>query len=158
MLAFTCSDDSSEDPPPSPSKLCPYCDELLPPNPSRQLQHLLQTLLMRSTLAPRPGNALARDARAQYYTAVCSVHRAESSTIPDGLAQGWPANLDFAQIPERMQKPKLRQILNDIVYGSDSENRGFFWAEATRRIKTLGSRAAGSIQGQYATFEELQPG
>lgn len=141
----------------SPSKLCPYCDEPLPLNPSSTIKKLLKSLLNNSRLAPRPSNSGGRDAPLHLSITLCSVHRAESSTIPAGLAQGWPDDIDFEEIGERMAEPKFKGRLRAILLG-ENPDRGHFWGEACRHVKAHGLRAANSLQGQMETFEAIQPG
>lgn len=145
-------------PPPSPSRLCPFCDEPLPRKISTRLKTLIESLVDRSRAAPRPGNPLGRDAPLALSINVCAAHRAEAQTIPQGLKKGWPRKIDFKDLSERIKGRSIRKALEAIVNSPASQRTSKFWIVACKDIRKRGARVANSVQGQMETFHLTQPG
>ncbi|KZT33098.1 hypothetical protein SISSUDRAFT_1037280 [Sistotremastrum suecicum HHB10207 ss-3] len=80
--------------------LCPFCDEILPETPSQELRALIETVS--STADPRPGNRNGRKAPLMTYISICQRHRWESKDLPMAVARGWPQEIDFATLPDRV--------------------------------------------------------
>lgn len=87
-----------------PDTLCPFCDQPLPDAPSDDLLRKRDTLIndpsarrkstMRNSKAVR-----LRDGHVVRTAEFCKQHRDERIFIPQGRAQGWPAEIDWEALP-----------------------------------------------------------
>ncbi|GJJ11106.1 hypothetical protein Clacol_005337 [Clathrus columnatus] len=136
-----------------PSKLCPYCDEPLPDEPSPKLRDLLKAVKKKSRKDPRPGNPLGLIASLIAFAEVCERHRLEMNYIPLAISQGWPTKIDFISIPDRIQR--FRKSLEDLVANPENST---FWKDLKGDAAAIGRKKLASLTGQYATFEKSQPG
>jgi hypothetical protein len=136
-----------------PSKLCPFCDELLPEQPSDKLKMLLRAASNRAVNRARPANKLGLKAPLQVYIGVCERHRFEAKLLPQAAKAGWPTTIDFNAIPMRLmdRQDLFEGILKDPTTSS-------FFCESLEHVQAVGLRVAESAMGQYATFERSQPG
>lgn len=104
------------DPDLDPTRLCPWCDELLPPAPSPHLQRLIDTARTRSVKDPRPTNPLGLHADAAVLVNVCHRHRFEHKQIPLAHQRGWPTQIEWAKLGSRVRRHELHlQLLVDDV-------------------------------------------
>ncbi|KAJ7270080.1 RTC4-like domain-containing protein [Mycena haematopus] len=164
-----------------PKTLCPYCDTLLPAQPTPLLKRLLEETFRKSYRDVRPSNPLGRKAPMGIFVGVCQRHRFESETLPEAEARGWPKYINWADLKGRVlaMKRDLQGILADpgdpIVYGNDGgkeekkrndesrQNKGprmrcIFWKDLVKELKSKGSKGVKGVQGQFANFEKTQPG
>ncbi|KAJ7481130.1 RTC4-like domain-containing protein [Mycena galericulata] len=161
-----------------PEAICPYCDTLLPVNPSAHLWDLLRITFPKSTRDARPTNPLGRKAPTIAFAAVCQRHILESNILPQARAEGWPTEIEWIGLEARIVKMKadLIRILADrgspIVYNqgtrttekaTDSAINGprmrcVFWRELVVQLESSGLRQVTAAIGQFATFEKMQPG
>ncbi|KAJ7221443.1 RTC4-like domain-containing protein, partial [Mycena pura] len=159
-----------------PETICPYCDSVLPANPSPQLFDLLRTTFPKSTTDVRPTNPLGRKAPTITFAAVCQRHILESNILPQARAEGWPTEIEWNGLEARIVKMKadLNGILADrgspILYNQNTPTtekamdtaidgprmRCVFWRELVVQWESSGLRTAAI--GQFATFEKMQPG
>lgn len=97
MLVSTLSHSDISHPIPSldPTTLCQYCDEPWPENPSAELSRMRAGYDKQTRIRPRSLNALGRQSSTNIAASLCDMHRNESIIIPAGLAEGWPATIDF---------------------------------------------------------------
>ena len=101
---------------------------------------------------PREANPLGLGAPLGLYISVCQAHADEVSFIPKGLAHGWPIDINFDAIPERMEK------LQDRLWTLVQSPTGPFWDSAKQDVTTKGKGKANSMAGQMETFQDSQPG
>jgi hypothetical protein len=158
-----------------PSTLCPWCDEPLPPEPTPYLISLMESVRITSSPEVRSSNPLGLKASVGVYVAVCKRHRFESHQVPLANAKGWPTQIDFSVLKDRVEA--LRDDLEALILNrypntpsddsDDSSSNGsgihprsksVFWRELIRDVKAKGTRAMASAKGQFANFDKLQPG
>lgn len=138
-----------------PSLLCPFCDELLPENRSSVFDDLLANALKQAYPKWRRANPLGKRAPMTAYISVCERHRFEAKILPQAIRAGWPTKIDFNALPGRIQKKKIRQLLEGVLADPTSSS---FFMEAMENVVKVGARVAESAMGQYAVFEKIQPG
>ncbi|KAH9810790.1 hypothetical protein DFH28DRAFT_902010, partial [Melampsora americana] len=80
----------------------------------------------------------------------CQLHQDECTTIPLGVAEGWPTVIDFEGLEIRIKKHA--DVLRNIVDRVESSS---FLEEAKKKGKGGGSRSMGSYM---ANFDVEQPG
>ncbi|KAH7920529.1 hypothetical protein BV22DRAFT_1133001 [Leucogyrophana mollusca] len=158
-----------------PSTLCPYCDDILPPHPTPLLKSLLATAQRKSYPDPRPRNPRGLKAPLPAYISACQRHRFETHHLPMAVEKGWPTEIDFKQVPRRVEgmKGTLEAIISDGGESGEGDEddlyehlfeekgprgRSVFWHDVKREVKKQGSRAALGVKGQFASFEKTQPG
>ena len=136
-----------------PKTLCAFCDEPWPKEPSKELTDLFARIRPRAWPQPRYRNACGLQAPVEVFIDLCNMHRNETTVIPEGLAQGWPSEIDFDAVPQRLWKlkSKLEKIINHPA-------GGYFYEMAKTDIKEMGGLAMGSMRGQFAAFQKTQPG
>ncbi|KZP01572.1 hypothetical protein CALVIDRAFT_551954 [Calocera viscosa TUFC12733] len=143
----------SNGPETEPKQICPFCDEPWPEQPSKRLTALLDQITAQAWKEPRYANPNGLSAPMEIFVTLCTLHRSESSHIPEGIAQGWPTSIDFRAIAARLQVKKHR-LAKFIIDPSVSP----FFQAAKNDIIEKGARVAASAFGQYETFERCQPG
>ncbi|KAK7057639.1 RTC4-like domain-containing protein [Favolaschia claudopus] len=185
VLAGTYEEEDSEllflSPGTDPKTLCPYCDTLLPAQPTPLLTRLLEETFKKSYRDARPANPLGRKAPMNVFIGVCQRHRFESETLPEAEMRGWPKFIDWEGLQGRVLalKRDLLGILRDpgdpIVYGNEDDaeepqppvnsqpNKGprmlcIFWKDLVKELKAKGSKGVKGVHGQFANFEKTQPG
>ncbi|KZT59479.1 hypothetical protein CALCODRAFT_191653 [Calocera cornea HHB12733] len=144
---------SSSGPESGQRQLCPFCDEPWPERPSKRLTALLDQVKLHAWKDPRYSNPDGFSAPMEVFVTLCTLHRSESSHIPEGIAEGWPTKIDFGGIPARLGQKK--HALKKIV---DDPSLSPFFQAAKNDILEKGARVAASAFGQYETFERCQPG
>ena len=107
-----------------PRTLCPYCDSPLPNSPTSLLTRLLVTTATKSSPDPRLTNPLGRKAPFTVFIAVCQRHRFESEILPEAEHKGWPKEIEWTKLGERVGKlrGKLKALVDDV--GGDSQGCG----------------------------------
>jgi hypothetical protein len=91
------------------------------------------------------------------YVASCKRHRFEAHQIPEAMAKGWPTNIDFGKVRERVERlaDGLAKLVQD---EGNARVECIFWTTVTTEVRKLGSRAASGVKGQFESFEKTQPG
>ena len=135
------------------SKLCPFCDELLPDSLSPAFYGLLRTASNRAVKKPRSTNRHGLKASLPVYIGACERHRFEAKLLPQARKAGWPDKINFNEIPARLiaRTADLTRIL-DVPMSSS------FFCDAIDHIAQVGIRVAESAMGQFATFDRILPG
>lgn len=174
------------DPTIDPSTLCPWCDDVLPPEPSAHLQALIRSVREHSYNDPRPTNPLGLYAVSSRFVVVCQRHAFEQTQVPLAEQNGWPREINWDAVGERVihQEQVLRQIIDDVdetwLVGQDDDSEdldtaddmvedeemrirrprkgSIFWKDVSKRFKALGRNRANAVQSRFATFSETQPG
>lgn len=156
--------------------LCPYCDRVLPVFPTPTLVRMLGNIVSKSTADARPTNPMGRKASLTLYAEACQRHTFESQQLPKALGNGWPINIDWVELKDRVQSMKrdLESILLDpgvpIDYGHSKEladpiagppgprMQCVFWQELIKELRESGSRQVTGTAGQLSSFENIRPG
>lgn len=143
--------------PVDPSTLCPFCDEKLPPKPSPLYQSLLEAAKRKAYPDPRPTNPRGLKALMSVYVASCKRHRFEAHQIPEAIAKGWPTDINFGRVRERVEN--LNVGLAKLVRGEGgARNESIYWTTVIKEVQKVGSRAVSGVKGQFESFEKTQPG
>jgi hypothetical protein len=91
------------------------------------------------------------------YVASCKRHRFEVHQIPEAIAKGWPTDIDFGKVRERVER--LTVDLTKLVRGEgNAREESIYWKVVMAEVRKLGSRAVSGVRGQFESFEETQPG
>ena len=128
-------------------EMCPYCDEPWPSNPSQQLIKIQCKIDTISSPDPGPHSDNQNHcctSPAICAAAVCVQHLFENSVLPEGIAAGYPQNIDFKDLPQRIHalKPALDELVED---ASPSLFYHFFEAA----VSDMGWNRAIGTPGQY---------
>lgn len=115
---------------------------------------LMAAVIPHAFPSPRPGNPKGLSARSfTLFVKLCTQHRNETTIIPYGLDQGWPHEINFEALPNRVKL--LRAQLAAIVINPVGSP---FYQDAEDELKKSGALCASSIQAQYCTFDRGYPG
>ncbi|KAI0339419.1 hypothetical protein BDW22DRAFT_1380615, partial [Trametopsis cervina] len=145
------------DPNLDPSTLCPWCDEPLPPVRSSHLQKLMKAARSRSYNDPRVSNPLGLHAPATVFLNVCHRHRFERHHFPLAQRRGWPMQIDWESLPDRIFALKAR--LQTIALLTHRPRKGsLFWIDVVRSVRKRGSNNLSGIHDQMSNFSKTQPG
>lgn len=140
-----------------PSSLCPFCDEKLPLKPSPFYRSLLEAARRKARPDPRLTNPRGLKAMMSVYIASCKRHRFEVHQIPEAVAKGWPTDINFGKVRERVER--LAVVLAKLVRDEgNTREESVYWTTVTAEVRKLGSRAASGVKGQFESFEKTQPG
>ena len=104
--------------------------------------------------SPRPGNPKGLIARPfTLFIKLCTQHRNETTIIPYGLDQGWPREIDFDALPNRVKliRTQLAAIIINPI-GSP------FYQDAAAEVEASGVLYASGMQAQYWSFDRGYPG
>lgn len=73
----------------------------MPEEPSRRLLQLRDYLLNRPNIVEQPSvrNPGAMRLPVSETATFCRMHAEEAHIVPDGIAQGWPASIDWGTLP-----------------------------------------------------------
>ncbi|KAF8310080.1 hypothetical protein DL93DRAFT_1673578 [Clavulina sp. PMI_390] len=137
-----------------PRDLCPFCDEPLPPQPSARLQ----TLLTRARRSAKPHRRLNNPfglATTVQTLGICTVHRMESTIIPQGIQRGWPTEIDFDKLPARLENLKAR--IAQVVECPEKEST-YFFASCVADVQSMGTLASVRADAQMGFFQRSRPG
>ncbi|KAF5343205.1 hypothetical protein D9757_010358 [Collybiopsis confluens] len=159
-------DDANRDDP-NPDVLCPYCDEQLPEDPSPYFRELLARCARKSYSQPRPSNPKGRKAPVDVFVEVCSRHRLEKEMIPEAMARGWPIEIDWSLIPERVNSLKnhLEALLQNsgdtsglLSDGGNAREKCVFWREVMDELREKRQGKLKSVDTQFLSLRRSQPG
>ncbi|KAG8685269.1 hypothetical protein FRC09_014858, partial [Ceratobasidium sp. 395] len=78
-----------------PKDLCPFCDELLPDNPSPDLLRTMAELKLLAQPEPRHRNPFGLTAPLTTFINLCHMHRAESTYVQRGKENHWPVTINW---------------------------------------------------------------
>ncbi|GAA5926808.1 uncharacterized protein JCM15063_000375 [Sporobolomyces koalae] len=139
-----------------PSRLCPFCDQILPPVPTTRLVSLKNYLLARPHIEDRIS---ARNPQARYLPIIeiasfCQLHKVEKTVIPEGMAKGYPMEIDWAALPARIET-LCAPHLSAVVRG-DSESR--FLEQARRDWEANGGFRRSNVTAEWDSFQSEEPG
>ncbi|KAG8739791.1 hypothetical protein FRC10_005174 [Ceratobasidium sp. 414] len=147
-----------------PDDLCPFCDELLPDNPSPDLLQTMAELKLLAKSEPRPRNPLGLTAPLTTFINLCHMHRAESTHVQRGKENHWPVVIDWNGVRNRLRSTQVVNALQEII--SDPQSSEFF-VILSETIKRDGALKAASIKAQLGSlvffdvltelFPELSP-
>lgn len=133
--------------------LCPFCDEPWPEKPTVKLLALRAVALRHAVPSPRTANPDGWSASSFVsFIEVCNRHRNETTTIPDGLRQGWPSEINFDALPRRLNLLKSQLA----AFVKDPASSSFF--RATSDLDDPGSLHSSSMEGRLLIFKRSQPG
>ncbi|GAA5860938.1 hypothetical protein JCM3774_003194 [Rhodotorula dairenensis] len=144
--------------PADPDTLCPFCDQPLPDAPSADLLRKRDALIndpsarYKSTIRNSKAVRL-RDGHVVRTAEFCKQHRDERIFIPQGRAQGWPAEIDWEALPARIEK-LLRTYLNNVVLGKVASP---FLENALSDFSRIGGKRGNAVN-DLATFGVEEPG
>ncbi|BGP33302.1 hypothetical protein JCM10296v2_005098 [Rhodotorula toruloides] len=139
-----------------PDTLCPFCDAPFPDDPSDELLRLKRYLLSnpdaesRATMKNRKAIRLPNHVVAT--AAFCQRHRNERDVIPEGLANGYPRDIDFDELPKRISR-LLTEHLRSVLMGNTATP---FLEPAIERVEAAGRRR--NVIGEYGSFDIEEPG
>ncbi|TKA55907.1 hypothetical protein B0A53_01604 [Rhodotorula sp. CCFEE 5036] len=144
--------------PVNPDTLCPFCDQPLPDNPSEDLLRKKDALLndpsaRRKRTMQNSKAVRLRDGHVVRTAEFCKQHRDERIFIPEGRAQGWPAEIDWAALPGRIER-LLGVHLNNIVLGKVETP---FLERAHSDFARVGGKRGNAVN-DLATFGVEEPG
>jgi hypothetical protein len=135
-----------------PSTLCPFCDEPLPPTPTPKLQSLLTSAKRRGYPDPRPSNPRGLKARMAVFISACQRHRFEYNEFPKARAKGWPTDIDFKKVRERVERRKdeLRRLVDGGGEGMEenmkkAREESLFWGEVKGEVEKSSRTAIENI-------------
>jgi hypothetical protein len=101
-----------------PPELCAFCDTQVTVRPSLKLDQLLANILALTRPSPTPQNPMHRTASSsQVYAEYCRQHATDSRLLPLARACGWPEEIDYSHLRERVVitvLPTLQDMLEDI--------------------------------------------
>jgi len=116
---------------------CPFCKIILPSSMSDKMKSALELI--------KKGKISALE--------FCFIHFAEISVISDGVANNYPLEIDFDELPDRIHR--FKDDLLEIINGTaDSYYRDY----ALKYYKKNGRRKSASPMGLLNRFEELRAG
>ena len=124
-----------------------------PPKPSSYLQSMLSSIIPLSYPESRPTNKNGRKAPLLTYLNMCQRHNFEYEQLPAAEAAGWPTEIDFSALPERVRS--MRAHLGKIISNKETS---IFWKELKAMFKDKGVRSVMGLSGQFNSFEKCLPG
>jgi hypothetical protein len=91
------------------------------------------------------------------YVASCKRHRFEAHQIPEAMAKGWPTDINFGEVRERVERlaDGLAKLVRD---EGNAREESIYWTIVMMEVRKLGSRAVSGVKGQFESFEKTQPG
>lgn len=118
-----------------------YCQQPMPLEVSSRLQTL------RARLGLIEGEMEATGERISWTRTVefCSLHLAETTLIPLGYRQGYPREIDFLAIPERLEDDWIRCEMEEIM---QDPNQSSFFRNALKDIEKRGKWKWSGIENQ----------
>lgn len=82
--------------------------------------------------------------------AFCMFHKAELEIVPAGIEKGYPTEIDFGALPQRIAK--FKQRLNSIIEGTTPSQ----YQELAETAYKFSRRMAATSMGLWSRFEHLQ--
>ncbi|KDQ50430.1 hypothetical protein JAAARDRAFT_710815 [Jaapia argillacea MUCL 33604] len=140
-----------------PCLLCPFCDEVYPPQPSQCLCDQCTELEKIST--PAPNMAITRNENhLQVFPATatakhCERHRFESVVAAQASHEHWPTDIDFNHLVSHIQS--LCPILLHIIDNPDSNS---YFQKLEEGIKEDGSARTFYLEGEYGAMRNIGVG
>ncbi|EGU11330.1 Proteophosphoglycan ppg4 [Rhodotorula toruloides ATCC 204091] len=139
-----------------PDTLCPFCDGPFPDDPSNELLRLKRYLLSNPDAECRPTMKNRKAIRLPNHVvataAFCQRHRNEREVIPEGLANGYPRDIDFDELPKRISR-LLTEHLRSVLMGNAATP---FLEPAIERVEAAGRRR--NVIGEFGSFDIEEPG
>ena len=86
---------------------------------------------------------------------VCTLHRSETSQLPNAIAKGWPTEIDWADVQRRIRDPAMIRELNKVILAKEGS---VFYGFAKEQAEKIGSVLARTAKGQYEVATKSQPG
>ncbi|KZV83711.1 hypothetical protein EXIGLDRAFT_777308 [Exidia glandulosa HHB12029] len=138
-----------------PDKLCPFCDSLLPENPSAEYKRLLKATLRHAWPSYRRENPKGMSADMEVRVGVCVRHRFETKTMPKAVAKGWPTDIDFDALPSRVQSTHVMSRLRRIL---EQPTTSHFFRQFSALRKQHGILYLEGSRGQRLTIDDFGTG
>jgi len=138
----------------SKSSLCPFCDERLPDSPSTKLVQMLDGLKDVTWEEPTEENPSHRNAASfTVFISFCVQHRHESSELPHAFASGWPTDVDFSMLFDRVSRKyvELAAVIKNDANEFFASAKSFFGASGSIHSKN-------SIHSQFDRFDKFGAG
>ncbi|KAI9611963.1 hypothetical protein H4Q26_008053 [Puccinia striiformis f. sp. tritici PST-130] len=138
-----------------PEDMCCFCDECLPQNLSACFMKTNQELRALPEVRSRKEakNPLALYLPFSQRAKQVQLHKAELTTIPDGIKQGWPTHIEFNKLHSRIKRyqeyPKcirLRQVPSLFFRSGFGSVPGFRAAQSPRFYKQLCHLSSGTTR------------
>jgi len=132
--------------------LCPFCDQPLPELPSGNLTAMLAALEKRTYKDPtadNPHHCTAPSIRV--FAGFCARHRFETHEIPNAIASGWPMQVNFGALFDRVSRLYLH--LMDVP----KDGKNTFLLTAKEYYKTDQLRKQG-VSAQFHRFDKFGAG
>ncbi|KAF5347231.1 hypothetical protein D9757_014575 [Collybiopsis confluens] len=108
-----------------------------------------------------------RKAPVDVFVEVCSRHRLEKEMIPEAMARGWPIEIDWSLIPERVNSLKnhLEALLQNsgdtsglLSDGGNAREKCVFWREVMDELREKRQGKLKSVDTQFLSLRRSQPG
>ncbi|WWD16715.1 hypothetical protein CI109_101146 [Kwoniella shandongensis] len=131
--------------------LCPYCAQPLPLKPSAHLKRLQSKLESMSKARPTDENPNARQLSWQQTINFCTLHQAEATIIPLGVRDGYPQNIDFMNLHDRLRRDWVGKELEGII---EEPTRSRLFKEVKDEVESVGRMRWGGI-GHQSKEERL---
>jgi hypothetical protein len=131
---------------------CEFCDERLDFEPSPTLRDMRTALQERSQPDPMPGHPNHRKVKSFTVTIeYCQRHRVEAKVFPTAHRQGWPFDIDFSRLYDRVL---LLHPHIEILLEYDNVKKSVFYQDVMATFAPGTSTAAASgAAGQWASFK-----
>lgn len=127
------------------SNLCPHCSEALPKAPSADL------------IALQKRFAGVRNLSFRQTVTLCTMHRAETSIIPLGLREGYPSEINFDELDQRLEHGWIATRLKRVA---GKPHLSKFYRRAVREVRSMGLSAWKDVghQANESVQAFAQPG
>ncbi|CAB5188085.1 unnamed protein product [Rhizophagus irregularis] len=121
---------------------CPFCDEILPDLMSDKMKLALDRINNKQ-------GKIEESDRIDF----CHTHFAELLIVPSGIANKYPLNINFDELPHRIHRFKddLTEIINSNAYS-------YYLNLAKQVYQEVGHRKAATPMMLMSRFESLRPG
>lgn len=123
--------------------LCPHCSDPLPKNPTADLVSLQKRYASTRSLSLRQTLNF------------CTMHRAETSIIPLGQREGYPAEINFEHVDRRLEQG---WILSRLKRVAAKPHLSKFYRRSAREISVMGLSAWKDQAHQSEVLASAQPG
>ena len=115
----------------------------MPLRPSLQLT-TLRAKLVTAKESMSDGRALPWQRTIEF----CSLHEAETTIIPLGIRIGYPRDIDFSILEERLEERWIREELEEIM---NNPERSTFFTKTIKDIRKKGKLQWGGVNHQCET-------
>jgi hypothetical protein len=131
---------------------CSFCDERLNFVPSQTLRDMRAPLQNLSEPDPIPGYPDHRRAKSFTVTiSYCQRHRMEAKVFPIACCQGWPSDVDFSKLHERVVLHRTH--LEPLLQHDNVKNNEFYKDVMATFAPGTSIAAASGAAGQWASFK-----